>query len=213
MVFYMLTDIILLSSGIHGREMVEIIRRTGSYRLIGIIRNTETQEQISPDGIPILGGGFSALSHFSDTALIHDNEWSSEHFSNLNNPTIPERLITLIDPSAFIHPSAVIGRGCVIYPNCFIGAEAVLGESCFLLSGAVVNHNCVIGKRVVMATGAHLAGSVQVNDNAYIGQDATIRQHLSIGGGALIGMGAVVIKSVQDNAVMGGNPARLIRMK
>jgi len=58
----MLTDIILLSSGIHGREMVEIIRRTGIYRLIGIIRSEETQGQTSPDGVPVLGG----LQHYRD---------------------------------------------------------------------------------------------------------------------------------------------------
>ena len=204
-----LTDVILLSSGIHGREIVEILRRTGSYRLIGIIRGEETEERTSPDGVPVLGGP-SALSRFSDTALIHDNEWSC---AGDNYSDIAERLLTLIDPACYVHPSAVVGRGCVIYPNCFIGAEATLGESCFLLSGAVVNHNCVVGKHVVMATGAHLAGSVQVGDTAYIGQDATVRQHLTVGSGALIGMGAVVVKSVPDNAVMVGNPARLIRMK
>jgi len=203
----MSTDIILLSSGIHGREMIEILRRTGTYRLLGIIRAEETQEQTSPDGIPVLGGP-SVLSKFSDTALITDNEWPAEY---LDDSAVLGRLATLIDPSAFVHPSAVIGRGCVIYPNCFIGAEAALGESCFLLSGAAVNHNCVVGSRVIMATGAHLAGSVRVGDNVYIGQDATIRQQLAVGGGALIGMGSVVVKSVPDNAVMCGNPAKILR--
>jgi sugar O-acyltransferase (sialic acid O-acetyltransferase NeuD family) len=204
-----LTDVILLSSGIHGREMAEIIRRNGGYRLLGVIRAEKTTEQTSPDGIPVLGGP-SALQSFPGTALVHDNEWPIEH---LNDPDIFNRLTTLIDPAAFVHPSAVLGRGCVVYPNCFIGAEAEAGESCFLLSGAAVNHNCVLGKRVVMATGAHLAGSVRVCDMAYIGQDATVRQNLSIGANSLVGMGAVVIKSVPDNAVVGGNPAKIIRMK
>ena len=199
-------DVILVSSGIHGREMVEIIRRTGSYRLLGIVRSKETEEQISPDGIPVLGG-LSILSRFPDTAVMCDNE------SKPGNIDISERLVSLIDPTAFIHPSAIIGRGCVIYPNCFIGAEAILGENCFLLAGAVVNHNCIVGNNVVMATGAHLAGSVEVNDTAYIGQDATIRQYVTIGKNTLIGMGAVVVKSVPDNAVMIGNPAKLLRMK
>jgi len=203
------TDVILLSSGIHGREMVEILRRSGGYNLLGIIRKEETQEKISPDGIKILGGP-QALLNYPETALIHDNEWSQTH---LDNPDIFKRLISLIDPMAFVHPSAVINRGCVIYPNCFIGAEATLGESCFLLSGAVINHNCTLGKRVVMATGAHLAGSVKISDGAYIGQDATIRQYITVGKNALVGMGAVVIKPVPENAVIGGNPAKLIRMK
>jgi len=204
----MLTDVILVSSGIHGREMVEIIRRTGSYRLLGIIRGEETQEQISPDGVPILGGP-SALPRFNNVALMHDN------WTKLDNAAadISERLVSLIDPTAFIHPSAVIGRGSVIYPNCFIGVEAALGESCFLLAGAAVNHNCTVGSHVVMATGAHLAGNVTVSDAVYIGQDATVRQYVTVGRNALIGMGAVVVKPVPDNAVMAGNPARLLRMK
>jgi len=187
--------------------MVEIIRRTNKYNLVGIIREDETDKKISPDGVPVLGG-LSALSRLDNAALVHDNEWARS-----DNPDINKRLISLIDPAAFVHPSAIIGRGCVIYPNCFIGAEAVLGECCFLLSGAVVNHNCTAGNRVVMATGAHLAGSVRVGDSAYIGQDATIRQYINIGGNALIGMGAVVVKDVPDNAVMCGNPAKLLRMK
>jgi sugar O-acyltransferase (sialic acid O-acetyltransferase NeuD family) len=202
----MLIDVILVSSDIHGREMVEIIRRTGKYRLLGIIRGEETQEQTSPDGVPILGG-LSALSRFNDVALMCDN------LTKLDNMDISERLISLIDPTAFIHPSAVIGRGCVIYPNCFIGVEAVLGDNCFLLTGAVINHNCRVGNRVIMATGAHLAGNVEIDDAVYIGQDATIRQFITVGENALIGMGAVVVKPVPDNAVMIGNPARLLRMK
>lgn len=202
----MLTDVILISSGIHGREMVEIIRRTGSYRLLGIVRGEETEEKISPDGIPVLGG-LSILSHFSDTALMYDN------WTKLDNIDISERLVSLIDPTAFIHPSAVIGRGCVVYPNCFIGVEAILGENCFLLTNAVVNHNCTLGNHVVMATGAHLAGNVEVNDTVYIGQDATIRQYITVGRNALIGMGAVVVKPVPDNAVVCGNPAKILRMK
>lgn len=202
----MVTDVILVSSGIHGREMVEIIRRTGNYRLIGIIRGEETEEQTSPDGIPVLGG-LSALSRFSDVALMYDN------LTELGDIDISERLVSLIDPTAFVHPSATIGRGCVIYPNCFIGAEAILGTNCFLLTGAVVNHNCTLGNHVVMATGAHLAGNVNIDDNVYIGQDATIRQYTTVGKNVLIGMGSVVVKPVPDNAVMVGNPARLLRMK
>ena len=198
----MQTDVILISSGIHGREMVEIIRRTGKYNLLGIVRITDTTEQISPDGIPILGS-LSALSDYPETAVMCDNE--AKYGS--------DRLISLIDPTAFVHPSAVISRGCVVYPNCFIGAEAVIGERCFILSGAVVNHNCTLGDNVVMATAAHLAGSVTVGDNAYIGQDATIRQFTTVGKNALIGMGSVVVKPVPDNAVMVGNPAKLLRMK
>ena len=201
-----MTELILISSGIHGREMVEIIKRTGIYKLIGIIRGDETDEQISPDGVPVLGG-LSALSKYDDIALTYDC-WTA-----LGDLDISKRLINLIDPAAFVHPSASIGRGSVIYPNCFIGAEAVLGECCFLLSGAVVNHNCTLGDRIVMATGAHLAGNVRVGGAAYIGQDATVRQYSNIGGNTLIGMGAVVVKDVPDNAVMVGNPARLLRMK
>ena len=58
---------------------------------------------------------------------------------------------------------------------------------------------------------AMIAGSVKIGKNCWISPSSSIREQLTIGDNVLIGLGAVVIKDVESNSVMVGNPAKLLR--
>ncbi len=182
-----------------------INRQQPTWRLLGHIAPKPTQETIFA-GQPILGT-WEALVAYPAVSLVADNEFPK-------NVAIPEdRLVSLIDPGSFVHPTAQLGRGCVIYPNCMIGLNARLGRQVFMLSGCIVNHDARIEDRVVFASGVTLAGCVQVEEGAYLGQSSTVRQHLRIGRNSLVGMGSVVVKDVPAQVVVVGNPARKLRDK
>lgn len=53
-------------------------------------------------------------------------------------------------------------------------------------------------------------GKIIIKDGAYIGSGSRIMPGVTIGKGALVAAGSVVTKSVPDNMVVGGNPARII---
>lgn len=53
-------------------------------------------------------------------------------------------------------------------------------------------------------------GKIIVKDNVYIGNNALILPGVTIGSNVIIGAGAVVTKSVPDNVVVAGNPAKII---
>lgn len=55
-----------------------------------------------------------------------------------------------------------------------------------------------------------LFGKIVVKDWAYIGAGSQIMPGVTIGEGALVAAGSIVTKSVPDNTVVGGNPARII---
>jgi len=76
-----------------------------------------------------------------------------------------------------------------------------------------VAHNCVIGSNVIITACAELSGSVQVEDGAWLGPNSSVREKVTIGRGALVGIGAVVTKSVTAGDVTFGNPARRIRSR
>lgn len=56
-------------------------------------------------------------------------------------------------------------------------------------------------------------GSVVIGNDVWIGQGVTICDGVKIGDGAVIGSMAVVTKDVEPYAIVGGNPAKLIRMR
>ena len=81
-----------------------------------------------------------------------------------------------------------------------------------------VAHDCRLGDFVTFAPQVCCNGRVQIDDHAYIGTGAMLKQGdhrkpLKIGRGAIVGMGAVVLKDVPDGAVVAGNPASVIRMQ
>jgi sugar O-acyltransferase (sialic acid O-acetyltransferase NeuD family) len=199
-------DLLIVGSGVHGAEMAEIVERVNRVRLtwnlLGFVSPQNTPVGTERNGYPVLGGP-DMIAAYPDACLVSDNEWP-------RTLALPhERLVSLIDPSAFVSRTAQIGVGCVLYPNSFVGLNASLGDRVFCLSGCVINHDCVLEDSVVLASGVILAGSVHVEAECYLGQSCTIRQFLRIGRGSLIGMGAVVVRDVAPGSVIIGNPGRL----
>jgi carbonic anhydrase/acetyltransferase-like protein (isoleucine patch superfamily) len=204
----MMRDLIILGIGVHALEMAEIVERVNAasptWNLLGYAAPAAHPIGELRNGYPVLGPP-EAIFDYPDACLVPCNEWPAPL------PTPEDRLISLIDPTAFVSRTAYVGRGCVLYPGCYVGLNARLGDCVFCLSGCVINHDDVIGDRVVMATGVKLAGSVTVEDECYLGQGCNVRQFLRIGRGSLAGMGAVVVKDAPPNSVVAGNPARWMR--
>lgn len=74
-----------------------------------------------------------------------------------------------------------------------------------------IAHNVEIGENTQVIANAMIAGSVKIGKNCWIAPSSSIKNQLTIGDNVLIGMGAVVIKDVESNSVMIGNPAKLLR--
>lgn len=71
-----------------------------------------------------------------------------------------------------------------------------------------VAHNVVIREKAFIVAHAMIGGSTTVLAGAYIGPSSALRDQITIGSNSLVGMSASVIKSIKDNEVWTGNPAR-----
>jgi sugar O-acyltransferase (sialic acid O-acetyltransferase NeuD family) len=120
------------------------------------------------------------------------------------------KIVNVIHPSSTISSNVSIGEGNFISKNASINPLAVIGDYCILNTACIVEHECVLGNGVHVAPGAVLAGNVTVGAGSFIGANAVVKQGITIGENVLIGAGTVVIKDVQDNIKMVGNPAKQI---
>jgi len=105
-----------------------------------------------------------------------------------------------------------IGEGAILCPYTTVTSNVTIGRYFHLNPYSYVAHDCRIGDFVTFAPAAHCNGRVVIEDYAYIGSAAVIKQGtedkpMIIGKGAIVGMGAVVTKSVPPFTTVVGNPA------
>lgn len=141
------------------------------------------------------------------------------------NSKVRERISVLMHDDG-IEPWSVIAENVVLMDEVQLGVGAILSPFVTITSNirigrhfhanlySYVEHDCVVGDYVTLAPGARVNGNIVVEDHVYIGSGAVIKQGqpgapLVIGRGAVVGMGAVVTKSVSPGETVVGNPARL----
>ncbi len=113
---------------------------------------------------------------------------------------------------------AQIAAGAALSPFVSITSNIKIGKCFHANLYSYVEHDCVIGDFVTFAPGVKCNGNIHIQDHAYIGAGAMIKQGtpdqpLVIGRGAIVGMGAVVTKSVPAGVTVVGNPARIVESK
>ena len=105
----------------------------------------------------------------------------------------------------------VVGKGIVVHSNSSLPPYSKFGNNVLIQGTAIMGHNVELGDNVVISSLAFVGGDTVIGRNAYIAPHSCIRNGIHIGENAIVGMGAVVTKDVPDNAVVVGNPAKILR--
>lgn len=119
--------------------------------------------------------------------------------------------LTALHPQAIISPQASIGEGSVVMAGVVINTDARIGVHSIINTGATLDHDCVVGDFVHISPGVSLAGNVTIGSGTHVGIGACVIQGVTIGKGCTIGAGAVIIRDVADDAVVVGNPGKIIK--
>lgn len=120
-------------------------------------------------------------------------------------------LATLIDETAIISDTAVIGEGSIIQAHAVISSEAAIKENCFLMLQTIVGHHAVMESHCVASPKASVGGHSHVGEETFLGLGSSMMQGVNIGSKAIVGLGSMVFKNVEDGATVIGNPARVTK--
>lgn len=124
--------------------------------------------------------------------------------------------------------------GTYSYQNISVGDEVSLGLGCVILaakSKVRIGSHVMFGPNVTLVGGGHnMSGighpmtaahektgyedlGVTIEDDVWVGAGALVLRGVTVHRGAVIAAGSVVTKSVPPYAVVGGNPARVIKFR
>jgi UDP-3-O-[3-hydroxymyristoyl] glucosamine N-acyltransferase len=92
--------------------------------------------------------------------------------------------------------------------SCGSAGDTII-EDCVKLDAFVhIGHDAHLHKNVEITAGAIIGGFDELEDYSYVGLNSTLRNRISLGENAFIGMGSTVTKSVDANVTVVGNPAK-----
>ena len=120
-----------------------------------------------------------------------------------------------------------IGAFVEVQKNAKIGKHCKISSHTFICEGVTIEDNVFVGHSVTFINDTYPRATIStgklqtekdwkveptvVRTGASIGSGATILANITIGEHALIGAGSVVTRDVPANAIVAGNPARLVR--
>lgn len=127
---------------------------------------------------------------------------------------------------------ATVGKEVHVYPtarvlmpwNLEIGDQSSIGDRAFLynLGKLTIGQQSTVSHRAHICGGTHdytmqsfplVKTPIVIGDGAWVCTDAFIGPGVEVGARAIVGARAVAMKDVPEGAIVGGNPAKLIRMR
>lgn len=114
-----------------------------------------------------------------------------------------------ISPKSEVGDNSELGTRCMVQSHCSLGTNVIMGPDVKIYSR---NHNFDSLDDPIQFQGKRQHNTIIGND-VWIGANVIILAGVEVGDHVIIGAGSVVTKDVPDYAVMGGNPAKIIKYR
>lgn len=184
------------------------------YKLILRLTKTEYGKKLSLKGTPLIYNKRGARIKIGKNVTI-----KSSFLSNLVGLYSRTIIVTRAQGAAIEIGDNVGISGATIYARkgIYIGENTCIGGNCKILDNDF--HPIEAEARLKLLQDVHGGDSalipcreIRIGKNCFIGCNAIILKGTELGDGCVVGAGAVVSGKFPSNAVIAGNPARVIRM-
>ncbi|WP_026491176.1 PglD-related sugar-binding protein [Butyrivibrio sp. XPD2002] len=163
--------LIILGAGGYGRTIADLAEQCQIYKKIEFMDDN----LIMPSVVGKIGDFEKYID--DDTAFypaIGDNRIRCELIREID--LAKGYVMSLVHKTAYISPTAKIGKGVVVMPNASIGTNAVIGDGCIVNMNAIIDHDCILGAGVHIAPGAILKGENRVESYTKIESGVVIER-------------------------------------
>jgi sugar O-acyltransferase (sialic acid O-acetyltransferase NeuD family) len=209
-------NIVLIGGGNQAHYTIDIIIKEGKYNIVGIIDSIHDVGTYR-FGYKILGRQENIVEIFQQYNLIGGiitigDNWVRYNISNQILELIPNfHFINAIHPSVIIGDNVNLGHGITAMAGVIFNPKSVIGNFTFFATGAQIEHDCVINDFASVSAGTILGGYVKLGKFSALTLGVIVLDRLEIGENTVVGAGSLVLKSLPDNVLVYGNPAKVIR--
>lgn len=197
-------QIAIIGGGGHAKVVISVMRAVG-LRPVCVFDDDASKHGTLLLEVPITGplSQIDATKYDGAVIAVGNNQTRAKIAAGIALPWL-----TAIHPNACIDPTVKLGPGTVVFAGAVIQPDAIIGAHVIVNTGATIDHDCIIGDFVHIAPGVHLAGDVQVGARSFLGIGTVAIPGMRIGSDTFVGAGAAIIRSLPDDAMAYGVPAK-----
>lgn len=175
----------------------------GEYSVIGnnviIGENTEIRHHVVIGDNMVIGRDCLIKSH----TVIGEEGFGFERDENGVPIRIPHLGRVVIGNNVEIGASVVVARGTL--------DDTLIKDNVKIDDQVFIGHNAFVGRNTMIIAESEISGSAHIGEMTWLGPNCSIMNGISIGNNCLIGLGTVVTKTLPDNVVAAGCPAKVIK--
>lgn len=118
--------------------------------------------------------------------------------------------VNLVHPTARVGSTSKLGIGVILAPLSQVTEDVVIGNHVILNLYSSCGHDASIGDYCTISAHCDITGFVQLEEGVFLGSHAVIIPGCKIGAFARLGAGSVILKNVETESTVFGNPAKKV---
>jgi len=193
-----------------------IIKRSKKFEIIGFIDNDKRKKSKRVNKLPILGNDTKLIKYSNKkiNLVITIGDINKRIFLFKKFKRLGFIFPKIVDTSCNIEKNVRIGKGTIIANSSVVLNNVKIGKFCIIGSGVKILHHVKISDNVIIGGGTTVGSNVSLGKNIFVGVGSVFAsKKLTVGDSCYVCSGSVILKSIQKNQKVIGNPAVSIPFK
>lgn len=198
-------DVLIAKTATVETEKFGVNLRVGNYSYIGpnviIGNNVSIGHNVTIEGKVVIGDN----CNIGSGSVIGANGFGHYKENTGESVCVPHLGGVKIGKHVDIGANNTISRGCL--------GDTIISDYVKTDNLCHIAHNVIIKDRVMITACAEISGSTIVEEDVWVGPASALNNSITIGRGSFLGIGTVATKSIPNDKVVAGVPAKILRDK
>ncbi|WP_339003299.1 acetyltransferase [Fusobacterium polymorphum] len=206
--------IVIIGASGFAREVAWLIEEINSYKLeweiLGFVDDNLKNLPEYINGYKVLGD-ISYINQLSDETFFIIGIGNSKIREQIAKKIGNRKFAILIHPNIKISSTNHIEEGTIICSGSILTVNINIKKHCIINLDCTIGHSAILEEYITVLPSTNISGNVNIKRCTTLGTGVKIIQGITIGENVMIGAGAVIIRDIEDNCTVVGNPGKIIK--